>query len=474
MEDKKQKNQSGLLASMARFTPREFRRITRQMYEQNLELVQLNKILSLLNSIDLIVLQPHDGIRDVASKITDTMVEEYGAYAFAAIFCKLQDTSQNETLQSWGCNWIPGADQTFVRRFIEGANINGGYDWRNAKNVFFGSNGNEVGAILQQKPQAVKQFCEQMHIERIYVAKLMGGRGVIGTLFVGMHENATHEEELLTRVSEAISMALDNQLLQEENARILERLKRSNAKLRKLDETKDDFISMASHQLRTPLTSVKGYVSMVLDGDAGKITHLQRRLLTQSFVSSQRMVYLISDLLNVSRLKTGKFVIEPVYCNLAKVIQEEVGQLMETAKGRHLELTYEKPAHFPVLLMDETKIRQVIMNFLDNAVYYTPAGGRIEVHLVDKPQTIEFTVADNGIGVPRHEQLHLFTKFYRAPNAKRARPDGTGLGLFMAKKVVIAQGGAVIFKSQEGKGSTFGFTFAKAPLIPGAHHAEMS
>jgi signal transduction histidine kinase len=263
-----------------------------------------------------------------------------------------------------------------------------------------------------------------------------------------------------------------NLTLQEKIDDATRKLRHANDKLRKLNETKDDFISMASHQLRTPLTSVKGYTSMVLDGDAGKITRLQRRLLNQSFVSAQRMVYLISDLLNVSRLKTGKFIIEPVRCNLAKVIQEEVDQLMETAKSRHLTLEYQKPEHFPVLMLDETKLRQVIMNFLDNAVYYTPAGGHIEVHLVEKPQSIEFTVSDDGIGVPRHEQHHLFSKFYRAPNAKRARPDGTGLGLFMAKKVVIAQGGAITFRSQEGRGSTFGFTFAKSRLTPEAFEQE--
>ncbi|HTH72699.1 MAG TPA: HAMP domain-containing sensor histidine kinase, partial [Candidatus Pristimantibacillus sp.] len=236
--------------------------------------------------------------------------------------------------------------------------------------------------------------------------------------------------------------------------------------LRVLDQTKDDFISMASHQLRTPLTSVKGYVSMVLDGDGGKINETQRKLLTQSFLSSQRMVYLISDLLNVSRLKTGKFIIEPVESNLANVISEEVDQLVETVKSRDLELTYHKPEHFPVLMFDETKIRQVIMNFIDNAIYYTPAGGHINVYLVDKPGTIELTVVDDGIGVPKREQHHLFSKFYRAGNAKRARPDGTGLGLFMAKKVIVSQGGAVIFRSEEGKGSTFGFTFPKAKLLP--------
>jgi signal transduction histidine kinase len=104
------------------------------------------------------------------------------------------------------------------------------------------------------------------------------------------------------------------------------------------------------------------------------------------------------------------------------------------------------------------------MNFIDNAIYYTPKGGRIDVSLEDKGSTIELRVKDNGMGVPRSEQHHLFTKFYRANNARKARPDGTGLGLFMAKKVIIAQGGAIIFESKENKGSIFGFMLSKAKL----------
>ena len=119
-------------------------------------------------------------------------------------------------------------------------------------------------------------------------------------------------------------------------------------------------------------------------------------------------------------------------------------------------------------MLDETKIRQVIMNFTDNAIYYTPAGGHIHVGLADKGQSIELTVKDDGLGVPKTEQHHLFGKFYRAGNARKARPDGTGLGLFMAKKVIAAQGGAIIFHSEEGKGSTFGFSFAKEKLLPPA------
>ncbi|HVV25730.1 MAG TPA: GAF domain-containing sensor histidine kinase [Candidatus Saccharimonadales bacterium] len=255
-----------------------------------------------------------------------------------------------------------------------------------------------------------------------------------------------------------------NLTLQQRVDEATKKLRHANQKLRELDETKDDFISMASHQLRTPLTSVKGYISMLMEGDAGKINHMQREMLGQAFFSSQRMVYLIADLLNVSRLKTGKFVIEPTPVDLSVVVEEELAQLEETAAAHDLKLTYDKPKHFPQLMLDEVKTRQVIMNFVDNAIYYTPSGGHIDVQLTEKSGLVELRVTDDGIGVPKSEQPHLFTKFYRAGNARKARPDGTGLGLFMAKKVVVAQGGSIIFESKEGSGSTFGFMFTHAKL----------
>lgn len=241
-------------------------------------------------------------------------------------------------------------------------------------------------------------------------------------------------------------------------------LQKTNEKLKALDEAKDDFISMASHQLRTPLTSIKGYISMILEGDAGDINEQQRSFLNQAFTSSQRMVYLIADLLNVSRLKTGKFIIEASPAYLPGLVETEISQLYETAVARGLELRFTKPDGFTMLNLDETKIRQVVMNFTDNAIYYTPKGGTIDVALKETDESVELTITDTGIGVPKAEQHHLFTKFYRAGNARRARPDGTGLGLFMAKKVIVAQGGSIIFRSTEGKGSTFGFTLPKAKL----------
>ncbi|HVU59519.1 MAG TPA: GAF domain-containing sensor histidine kinase [Candidatus Saccharimonadales bacterium] len=306
----------------------------------------------------------------------------------------------------------------------------------------------------------------------------------LGYMLLGYKQSgeaySERDQRLLSVAADEIAISLQNALRFEEiqnfNVRLQQEvdektreLRRKNQRLIELDETKDDFISMASHQLRTPLTSVKGYLSMVLEGDAGKLNATQNKMLGQAFTSSQRMVYLITDLLNVSRLKTGKFVIESAPTDLSKMIQEEMSQLMDTAEAKNLTLTYHKPATFPLLMLDGVKTRQVVMNFIDNAIYYTPSGGHIDIDLLEKPSTIELRVIDDGIGVPRSEQHHLFTKFYRAANARKARPDGTGLGLFMAKKVIIAEGGSIIFSSRENKGSTFGFIFSKSRLkVPDA------
>ena len=308
------------------------------------------------------------------------------------------------------------------------------------------------------------------------IASLITHNQRVGFMLIGIKKNGGPYNNLDMRVIDIISgelaIAVQNALRFEEIRRFnitlqkrieeaTRELRRANSRLREIDKAKDEFISMASHQLRTPLTAVKGYLSMVLDGDAGPVKKNQKELVQRGFDGAQKMVYLIADMLNVSRLQTGKFVIENQPTKLADMVESEVNQLQEQAQSRGVELTYQKPEDFPTLSMDENKIRQVVMNFIDNAIYYTPRDGKIDVNLEATPETVTYTVTDTGVGVPRSVQHHLFSKFYRAENAKKLRPDGTGLGLYMAKKVVVAQGGAIIFKSTEGKGSTFGFSFPR-------------
>jgi signal transduction histidine kinase len=275
--------------------------------------------------------------------------------------------------------------------------------------------------------------------------------------------------ELAVAISNAKSfeqIAVFNATLQERIARATAKLRVANRNLKALDRAKDEFISLTSHQLRTPLTTVKGYLSMIAEGDAGEVTPAQRQFLNFALEGTQRMVGLISDLLNVSRMSAGRFMLNKQPVDLATIVADETRQLQSRAAAKQLRLSFVPPPRkLPLVELDEPRTRQVIMNFIDNAIYYTPRG-KVEVAVEQIDNQLHFKVADTGIGVPKPEQPKLFSKFYRARNAQAIRPDGTGLGLYMAKRVIEDQGGKIIFDSVVNQGSTFGFAM---PLSARVH-----
>lgn len=325
----------------------------------------------------------------------------------------------------------------------------------------------------------VSQFEVKSAIRRMMVShrlelimKLRKGDDIIGYLCLGEPHNigyTSRDLRALQTIADELAIAIQNSLAVEEIRKLndtlelrvnaaTKELRLSNAQLQRLDEAKDEFISMASHQLRTPLTSIKGYISMLIEGDMGEITPEQKKVLEEAFISSERMVRLIGDFLNVSRLQTGKFVIEKRPVNLARLVQRELDSLASNAATRGQKFEFSPPKDIPELELDEAKIQQVIMNFADNALFYSKDNSKIVVSLKKTDDGfVEFTIKDHGIGVPEKEQQHLFNKFFRATNARRVRPDGTGVGLFLAKKVITDHGGSIIFESKENKGSTFGF-----------------
>lgn len=231
--------------------------------------------------------------------------------------------------------------------------------------------------------------------------------------------------------------------------------------LDELDTAKDEFVSMASHQLRTPLTSIKGYISMLLEGDAGELKPEQKKLLSEAFLSSEQMVNLIGDYLNVSRIQTGKFLIDMEAVDLVKMTKQEAKRLSVSAKTRGIKINVDVPVGEVSVYADEAKIRQVILNFIDNAIYYSPENSTIDVKLSDSKNAAIVTVKDQGIGVPIDEQAKLFQKFFRASNARTHRPDGNGIGLFLAKQIIDGHKGKIVFSSTPDKGSTFGFALPK-------------
>lgn len=338
--------------------------------------------------------------------------------------------------------------------------------------------GIEEGVDAKTRSLLVTQFDLEHPLHRMMASHRLGlikplykGDVLVGYLCLGRSLATgftSRDLKALRIVSDEVTIAIQNSLSVEEVKKLNDTLEQrvgaatrelrlSNAQLHRLDEAKDEFISMASHQLRTPLTSIKGYISMMLEGDVGKITKEQRHVLNEAFVSSERMVRLIGDFLNVSRLQTGKFVIEKHPVDLARLVERELDGLLQNATSRGMKFVYKKPKDLPLLTIDENKIQQVVMNFADNALYYSKEKSKITVSLQQVGEWVEFRVVDTGIGVPKEEQAQLFNKFFRATNARRARPDGTGVGLFLAKKVIHDHKGSIIFESTEGVGSTFGF-----------------
>jgi len=228
-----------------------------------------------------------------------------------------------------------------------------------------------------------------------------------------------------------------------------------------IERMKTEFVFLAAHQLRTPLSAIKWALRMLLDGDLGKITDEQRDFVEKTYKSNEKMIGLINDLLNVSRIEEGRYLYKPTLENIENLIQIVVNAYKEEMERKNLEFDFKKPEKkLPRTIIDVEKIRLVIENLLDNAVRYTSPGGRVTIFLryIEKEKEIEFSIKDTGIGVPKDQQKRVFTKFFRGVNVMRMETEGTGLGLFIAKNIIEAHGGKIWFESEEGKGTTFYFT----------------
>ncbi len=231
-----------------------------------------------------------------------------------------------------------------------------------------------------------------------------------------------------------------------------------------IDQMKSEFISVAAHQLRTPLSAIKWIIKMVLDGDAGKLNDEQAELLRKGYESNERIIALVNDLLNVSRIEEGRFGYNFTQTDFKEVLNIVLDNTKKQMQERHIKLELKVPDNLPPVYMDKSRINMVLQNLVENSIKYTPEYGKIEIKVeVLKNNMLRVSVKDNGVGIPAEEQAKLFTKFFRASNVVRMETEGTGLGLFIAKNIVTKHGGEIKVKSEEGKGTEISFTL---PLKP--------
>jgi PAS domain S-box-containing protein len=234
---------------------------------------------------------------------------------------------------------------------------------------------------------------------------------------------------------------------------------------REIDKAKTEFVSLASHQLRTPLSAVNWYAEMLLAGDAGEMNEIQRKYLDEVYKSNQRMVELVNALLDVASLELGTFPIEPEKIDINKLAQSVVEEQKSQINSKKLSLSFLCGKKIPQMQADPKLLRMVMQNLLSNAVKYTPNNGRISFSIsLSGGKEILFKMTDTGYGIPKNQKDKIFTKLFRADNVREKDTDGTGLGLYIVKSIVENSGGKIWFSSPGEKKKTGTTFFVTLPL----------
>ncbi|MCW9054449.1 MAG: ATP-binding protein [Candidatus Pacebacteria bacterium] len=233
-----------------------------------------------------------------------------------------------------------------------------------------------------------------------------------------------------------------------------EKLKEANLRLQEIDHMKSEFVATTAHELRTPLSAAKWAINMVLSGEAGEINEEQKELLDKGYQSSERITKLVNNLLNTSRMESGKFQYEFKEESLDEILSSIHKSFEQQAKDKNITLNYtheEKP--LPNIMLDAEKLKTAIENLVDNAMKYTEPGDKIEIISRTRDGVVYIDIVDTGIGIPERQVPQLFSRFFRAKNAVKVRPDGTGLGLYISKQIVEKHGGRIWINSKEGEGT---------------------
>ncbi|MBM3258047.1 MAG: GAF domain-containing sensor histidine kinase, partial [Candidatus Nealsonbacteria bacterium] len=320
--------------------------------------------------------------------------------------------------------------------------------------------------------QNFSKLHDQMkHVEISICLPLISSKRLIGIIILGgkiSGDAYTKEDlELLNTLSKQAGIAIENALLykktqdfskklEKEVEKATKELKKAYEELQKLDKVKSEFVSIASHQLRTPLTAVKGYISMMLEKDYGNPPEKMQLPLKNIYTSNERLIKLVNDLLNVSRIEAGRIEIKKESFSLEEIVKSIIEELKGLAEKKGIYLKLEKPRKsLPNISADKDKIRQTIVNIIDNAIHYTVKGG-IVIKIEEYGNKLRISIKDTGEGMTKTELSCLFESFSRGKAGTKLWTEGAGLGLYVTKKFIELNKGKIWAESTgKNKGSTF-------------------
>ncbi|HSW88107.1 MAG TPA: ATP-binding protein [Candidatus Saccharimonadales bacterium] len=444
--------------------PTELSHIAEELYKKNFELDEKNKTLSLLRKIDEIILSAVTDIKQVAQQVADVVA---GDAEFEAVMIFLTDQKNKQLIQL-------AISQTETIKKVQTQYYKPFYPQK----VNLTDSANPIARVVQENAMNSVQTLHEMLTpifsteEVTNIATLTSIKSCIIYPFIVHNETigaivvctatetkdfSQYKNDLIIRLVDVIGIAIYNALL-------YQRIQEANERLKSLDKLKDEFVSLASHELRTPMTAISSYIWLVKKDP--NLTDLQRTYLENTYISVQRLIRLVNDMLNASRIETGRLIIKPLPNNIEQVVKETITELLPKAQEQQITLTEENPATpLPLVLIDKDKIKEVVMNLVGNSLKFTPSGGKITISFSEHDTMVEVHITDTGTGIKKEDMPKLFKKFGMIDeNYLKTTPgQGTGLGLYISKSIVQLHGGSIWFESPGANmGTTFSFSLKKA------------
>lgn len=434
--------------------------INEQMYERNVELTIRNKTLSVQRALYEIINTTLD-LHETARRMIHVMTRQLG-FRGGAILLINKKEKMLEVVATASSRARPTKQNAPILSRLEDLRFK--MSTRHNVAVEVARSGHKrvtrrlydlVEPHMSREEAGVVQ--KQLKIETCILYPIIFGGKILGVLVLGIDKPAKDlsrsEKVTLDETIDVVGIAL-------EQVHIYHALKKANVRLKELDQMKDDFVSVASHELRTPMTAIKSYLWMALAGKGGKLSKKLAFYLDRSYASTDRLIKLVNDMLNISRIESGRLTVTFGRTDIPQIVREVCEEVGPRAKELGIQIAVEKGEKL-IAVADGDKIKEVLFNLIGNSLKFTPKGGVITVSSTQVGDEVVTSVKDTGRGIDAHDMSTLFTKFgmVEGSYATNKKATGTGLGLFISKSIIDLHGGELV-PASEGldHGSTFSFS----------------